>query len=267
LTPFLSGKFRSRFSNDARRVIAALASNVTKPVPALAESPITVQKLDCLAAIGKLNEQMETDLRKLMNDSAIQARTLTSANKVRTAKRNQLLAAVVLANASKDNSQINTLLSGELRSDSPEIGLVALGKLSTVDELLVETLVSRFPERIAIDALGKLGTKASYAAPDLRQLIQNSPDPLVAASAKRALWKVQDSKEVALSTLNGLLKANEFQPEEIKVEHRQAVWELLQYLHQRHGNDEQVVAVLAKLRRGRFANLRNFIENLTSSAP
>ena len=261
LCEFLSGKFRNRFNNDAKKTILSLARFIDKPVPELTAGDLTVQKLDCLCVIGKTNPAMEKRLRDFIEAERKKQKSSTNLNTIRANRRNELMALAALANGTKDNSQINAEILAEFKANPPNLAFLAIGKLKQFDQVLVDELIKRLPEAAAIESLSRMGNQASSATNRLKELA-NSDDPRISTACRSALWKIEDSPELAIATVKEILADNALQPGQIMLPQRQSLWELLRYLHVRHSDNAEAQELLNSLQNGRFANLRSFVRRL-----
>ena len=261
LAEYLSGKFRNRFANDAKNAILTLAPFVEKPVPELGAGQLTVQKLDCIAAVAKIDKATEEKLTSFIEESAKAGASTRNLNLSRSHRRNELIASVALANGLGDNTNVNPKLLEELETGSEDLAYLVIGKLKKVDKEIVNALITKLPSRNSINTLAAIGPQAKSAVDELMKLYI-SKEPNVSALAKRAVWQIEEDVELAISAAREILDNNRLQPTDIRVADRQSLWEVLRYLYQEHGENPEVVELMKSVQQGRFPNLRSFVRNL-----
>ena len=147
----------------------------------------------------------------------------------------------------------------ELQGEQRKMALSALPSFTAADNQLIQSVVGMLPDPAAITALGRIGKEAT-AAVDALQAIESGDDASLSYEASKSLWQITGEAKFAIAVVRAILKQNQYEQGEIRVEDRQKIWESLRYLHSTE--DPAAKELLLKVEKGRFPNLRSFVRQL-----
>ena len=257
----MNGNFRGRYANDAKKTIIKLGEHAVDALPVLAKGKPTIPKFECISAIGQENEAVAQMLRDYLDAVEIRIANGKNQNLNAVDRRGRLFAVRALAVASGDASRASQVIRVELGTELRPVALRMIEEAYRQDDSLIDDAIGFLPDKEAIATLAAIGKPAERSLELLRKLSSNKNDEL-ASAAKRAVWIISDSPELAIERVEGILNENQLQPIELRLEDRQQMWDALRFLETKHGANPDVKKLLAKIERCRFSNLRNFVKDL-----
>ncbi len=257
----MNGDFRGRYTNDAKKTIVDLGEYATDALPVLIQGKPTIPKFECIQAIGSKDEAAATMLREYLNTVEARIAGGKNENLISFDRRGRLFAATALAVTSGDPAMATKTIREELNTELRPFALRLIAKAYKQDDSLIDDVIGFLPDKQAIATLAEIGGAAKRSLEKLKELSKNTT-PEVANAAKRAIWLIEDSPELAMQTIDAILNDNRSQAVELRLEDRQQMWDVLRFLATKHASNAEVEKVLTKIERSRFSNLRNFVKDL-----
>lgn len=261
IASLMNGGFRNRFANEAKMALVAFGQHAAPAVPQLLEGPLTLHKLDCIAAIGpaavaateKLKSQIEQATLNLGTERSLQAISLN--------RRTRLAASMALWAVTGETGLTTKIIREELPTEAQPLALAAIAKIARAENSLIDDVIALLPAKKAITTLGEIGEIAKPAIEPL-QSIASQKDPELAYLANRAIWQITDNPQLAVDMVEAILHENRFESVDIRIEDRQRIWETLRYLATRQESHPAAKKLLQEIQRGRFPGLREFVRQL-----
>ncbi|MEM9410799.1 MAG: hypothetical protein AAGA30_06775, partial [Planctomycetota bacterium] len=260
IADLMNDGFRKRFANDAQRVLSMLGLDAA---PALYEldAPFSIQKLLSITAIGQLDEDLSRSLKEYIGDVNEIIENNRNQNTALTFRRARLYALSAYTVTSGDTALITPVIREELATPERLMALTTIKILRDKGSLFVDDVAALLPDPDAIKTLAEIGTNAKSAVAELES-IANDKSSSNWILAKKAIWQISDSPELAVELVNEVFRDNRFQVEDLKTEHRLVTWETLRFLVENHSDNRSVQSLLKMIERCRFQNLRAFAANL-----
>ena len=261
IAKLMNGEFRSRFTNNAKQTIMSLGENASTAIPELISGKPSIPKLESIWAIGTKDSEAEAMLREHLENLEKRIASNNNVNTISVDRRSRIFVALALAQAAKDPTVAVKIIREELNTDLRPVALRLIERLYTQDESLIDDLTKCLPEPQAISTLAAIGPKAKSSLESLRKLFDSS-NPEISRNAKRAVWQISESPDLAVDFVRKTLESNRTEPTEILLQYRQPIWDALRFLADKHSENAEVKKLLEQVGTSRFSQLRNFVNEL-----